>query len=59
MVLKKIKFNIFEGLRKTENGASEKDYEPCNSQNPEHPLQLVLNEVFVEDSRYIVNLIVF
>ncbi|KAG5513744.1 hypothetical protein PMAC_000782 [Pneumocystis sp. 'macacae'] len=45
--------SMLKGLRKTENGAFEKDYEPCNSQNSEHPLQLVLNEVAVEDARYI------
>ncbi|KAG5439477.1 hypothetical protein PCANB_002051 [Pneumocystis canis] len=48
-----MKLMYFEGLRKTKDGGSEKDYEPCNSENSEHPLQLVLNEVAVEDSRYI------
>ncbi|KAG5440895.1 hypothetical protein PCK2_000050, partial [Pneumocystis canis] len=45
--------SMLKGLRKTEDGGFEKDYEPCNSENSEHPLQLVLNEVAVEDARYI------
>ncbi|KAG4306196.1 hypothetical protein PORY_000184 [Pneumocystis oryctolagi] len=45
--------SMLKGLRKTKEGGSEKDYEPCSNENPEHPLQLVLNEVAVEDTRYI------
>ncbi|EMR10262.1 hypothetical protein PNEG_01528 [Pneumocystis murina B123] len=45
--------SMLKGLRTTEDGALEKDYEPCNSENSEYPLQLVLNEVAVEDTRYI------